>query len=167
MLSNAYFLAKFRFDTAENEPAKKLRNLANFPNFANPNPIAPGRSPRPSREPSPSGSWSGGASRRPPRGQPDFLEKSEITELCKGVHCVDLGESIQTHIFLQILASIQPRTSPVKFARSSRTPTSKWFRPLPQGISPPRGAPSCKGRLGELAPVRVGEQAPLISSFQT
>ena len=31
MLSNAYFLAKFRFDTAENEPAKnlqkKLRNL--------------------------------------------------------------------------------------------------------------------------------------------
>ena len=27
MLSNAYFLAKFRFDTAENEPAKKLQNL--------------------------------------------------------------------------------------------------------------------------------------------
>ena len=26
MLSNAYFLAKFRFDTAENEPAKKLRD---------------------------------------------------------------------------------------------------------------------------------------------
>ena len=25
MLSNAYFLAKFRFDTAENEPAKKLQ----------------------------------------------------------------------------------------------------------------------------------------------
>ena len=35
MLSNAYFLAKFRFDTAENEPAKKLQNFANF---ANPNP---------------------------------------------------------------------------------------------------------------------------------
>ena len=35
MLSNAYFLAKFRFDTAENEPAK---NLQNFPNFANPYP---------------------------------------------------------------------------------------------------------------------------------
>ena len=39
MLSNAYFLAKFRYDTAENEPAKKLQNLANFPNFANPNPF--------------------------------------------------------------------------------------------------------------------------------
>ena len=32
--SNAYFLAKFRFDTAENEPAKNLQNFANFPNFA-------------------------------------------------------------------------------------------------------------------------------------
>ena len=35
MLSNAYFLAKFRFDTAENEPAK---NWQNFADFANPNP---------------------------------------------------------------------------------------------------------------------------------
>ena len=43
-----------------------------------------------------------------------------IRELCKGVHCVDLGESFPTHIFLQNFASIQPRTSPVKFARSSR-----------------------------------------------
>ena len=34
MLSKAYFLAKFRFDTAENEPAKNLqilqKNVANF-----------------------------------------------------------------------------------------------------------------------------------------
>ena len=37
MLSNAYFLAKFRFDTAENEPAKILQKFANFPIFANPN----------------------------------------------------------------------------------------------------------------------------------
>ena len=42
-----------------------------------------------------------------------------IAELCKGVHCVDLGESFQTHIFLQKFASIQPRTSPLKFARPS------------------------------------------------
>ena len=34
MLSNAYFLANFRFDTAANEPAKNLQNFANFPNFA-------------------------------------------------------------------------------------------------------------------------------------
>ena len=41
-----------------------------------------------------------------------------ILELCKGVHCVDLVESFQTHIQLQHLASIQPRTSCVKFAAS-------------------------------------------------
>ena len=29
--SNAYFLAKFRFDTAENEPAKNLQNFAILP----------------------------------------------------------------------------------------------------------------------------------------
>ena len=38
MLSNAYFLAKFHFDTAENEPAKNLQNFANFANFANSRP---------------------------------------------------------------------------------------------------------------------------------
>ena len=48
-----------------------------------------------------------------------ILTKNEITELCKGVHCVDLGESFQTYSVLQNLASIQPRTSPVKFARPS------------------------------------------------
>ena len=41
-----------------------------------------------------------------------------ILEQCKGVNCVDLGESFQTHIFLQNLASIQPRTIPLKFAAS-------------------------------------------------
>ena len=30
MLSNAYFLAKIRFDTAENEPANNLQKFANF-----------------------------------------------------------------------------------------------------------------------------------------
>ena len=33
MLSNAYFLAKFRFDKAENEPAKNLQNFVKI-NFA-------------------------------------------------------------------------------------------------------------------------------------
>ena len=35
MLSNAYFFAKFRFDTAENEPAKNLQKFAKFSEFAN------------------------------------------------------------------------------------------------------------------------------------
>ena len=50
-----------------------------------------------------------------------FNENFEIPKRCKGVHCVDLGESFPTHIFLQHLASIQLRTSLVKFARSPRT----------------------------------------------
>ena len=57
-----------------------------------------------------------------------LTKKNEITELCKGVHCVDLGESFQRHIFLQNFASIQPRTSPVKFARSSNAAASKSVR---------------------------------------
>ena len=44
--------------------------------------------------------------------------KTVILEQCRGVHCVDLGESFHTHIYLQNLASIQPRTSPLKFAAS-------------------------------------------------
>ena len=44
-----------------------------------------------------------------------FDEKIEIRKRCKGVHCVDLGESFPTHIYLQNLASIQPRTSLLKF----------------------------------------------------
>ena len=39
------------------------------------------------------------------------------------MHCVDLGESFPTSIYLQKSASIQPRTSPYKFARSPRTDT--------------------------------------------
>ena len=47
-----------------------------------------------------------------------FNENFEIGERCKGVHCVDLAESFQMHIYLQNLASLQPRTSLVKYARS-------------------------------------------------
>ena len=43
----------------------------------------------------------------------------------KHVNLVDLGESFPTHIYLQNLASIQPRTSPVKFARS---PCTDYYR---------------------------------------
>ena len=39
-----------------------------------------------------------------------FKQTIELIERCKGVHFVDLGESFPTHIFLQNLASIQPRT---------------------------------------------------------
>ena len=39
----------------------------------------------------------------------------------KHANLVDLGESFPTHIYLQKSASIQPRTIPVKFARSPCT----------------------------------------------
>ena len=39
-----------------------------------------------------------------------------ILQRCKGVHCVDLDESFQAQNFFQIFVSIQPGTSPVKFA---------------------------------------------------
>ena len=42
MLANAYFLAKFRFGRAENEPAKKFANFAIFAHFANPNRLTVG-----------------------------------------------------------------------------------------------------------------------------
>ena len=48
-----------------------------------------------------------------------IFDKIEFAELCKGVRCVDLDERFQTHIYLQNLASIQPRTSPLKFAMAA------------------------------------------------
>ena len=50
-----------------------------------------------------------------------FKEKNEIRERYEGVHFVDLDETFPTSIDLQNLASIQRRTSPLRFARSPRT----------------------------------------------
>ena len=49
------------------------------------------------------------------------IELENGPKRCKEVHIVDLGESFSTHIFLENVPSIQPRTSLVKFARSLRT----------------------------------------------
>ena len=53
----------------------------------------------------------------------NFDRKIEIRKRCKGVHCVDLGESFPTNIYLQNLASIQPRTSPRKTIPDTPIPT--------------------------------------------
>ena len=55
----------------------------------------------------------------------------EIEERCKGVHCVDLGESFPTSIYLQKSASIQPGTSPSKFGGNLN---SLFIRLLIQGM---------------------------------
>ena len=69
-----------------------------------------------------------------------FDKKNEITELCKGVHCVDLDESFQTHIFSQNFVSIQPRTSPPKFLRN-RGPSASGV-----ATAPARGSFSARSR---------------------
>ena len=58
-----------------------------------------------------------------------------IPKRCKGVHCVDLGESFPTSIYLQNLASIQPRMSPKKFGKNGKTGLRNFLYPYPcQGI---------------------------------
>ena len=52
-----------------------------------------------------------------------------IPKRCKGVHCVDLGESFPTSIYLQKSASIQPRTSPSKFGGKFNSLFTSLLRP--------------------------------------
>ena len=82
---------------------------------------------------------------RPPHGFPRFLGfDSKTVQRCKGVHFIDLGESFPTSIYLQNLASTQPRTSLVKFARSPRTDrpgTCTNCRNQPFALRPKRQIP--------------------------
>ena len=50
--------------------------------------------------------------------KPIFCENFEIAAVQKDANLVELEKCCQTHIFLQNFVSIQPRTSPVKFAAS-------------------------------------------------
>ena len=74
-----------------------------------------------------------------------------ILEQCKGVHCVDLGESFPKSIFLLNFASIQPRTSLVKIA--GEEPCNEPSAVLNAGARPSRPlveGPDPRGR-GEVA----------------
>ena len=68
-----------------------------------------------------------------------FLKKNVIAELCKGVHCVDLGDSFPTSIYLQNLASIQPRTSPSKFVVVSFSSSGRSTSPRATGAAATAG----------------------------
>ena len=79
-----------------------------------------------------------------------------ILKLCKGVHCVDLDESFPTHMCLQNFVSIQPRTSPLKFARSSRaagcaTESPKRFVSIVSAMSGRRDAMMMMTEMGARA----------------
>ena len=67
-----------------------------------------------------------------------------IPKRCKGVHCVDLGESFPTSIYLQKSASIQPRTSPSKFGEKFNSLFTSLLSscPRPPPRSPFAAAPS-------------------------
>ena len=72
----------------------------------------------------------------------------EFEERCKGVLCVDLGESFPTNIYLQKSASIQPRTSSFKFysilfniIQSCPYLLSSNFRPDPPSFTPDAALP--------------------------
>ena len=56
------------------------------------------------------------------------------------MHCVDLGESFPTHILLQNLASIQPRTSPIKFAHLAEQGSISNLSTKPRTEQAPRDA---------------------------
>ena len=83
-----------------------------------------------------------------------------ILELCKGVHCGDLDESFQTHIYLQNLASIQPRTSPLKFVGSR----DSWVIRFQNGL---QGASSSgpSARSGAAFESREGRSGPGPAKF--
>ena len=53
----------------------------------------------------------GGKQQKIQRFLTEILRLESGAKRCKGVHCVDLGESFPTSIYLQKSASIQPRTS--------------------------------------------------------
>ena len=78
----------------------------------------------------------------------DAKKKENGAKQCKKVHCVDIDESFPTSIYLQHLASIQPRTSIAKFAGSSRTDyyRSPRFDPSPA----PNARESTGKRVGKL-----------------
>ena len=61
------------------------------------------------------------------------------------MHCVDLGESFPTSIYLQNLASIQPRTSPVKFPLRGTDAASSSFSGSSLGRTCARGWPEMVG----------------------
>ena len=52
------------------------------------------------------------------------------------MHCVDLGESFHISIYLHNVASIQPRTSFVKFARSPCTDPQGYHRKVILNVQP-------------------------------
>ena len=76
----------------------------------------------------------------------------------KHVNLVDLVKSFPTNIFLQNLASIQQRTSPVKFAHLAEKSDNGSISNL--SIKVGRVRAGDRGRLGRPALAAAGERLP-------
>ena len=98
------------------------------------------------------------------------LRKHVVLELCKGVLCADLGKCLETHIYLQSLTSIQPRTSPPKFTASrDEEPTGDEEGSLGSGLAHAGRGPRMAGggsgrRRGRLRRLGARRGAPRVSS---
>ena len=77
----------------------------------------------------------------------EIRDRLWIPKRCKGVHCVDLGESFPTHTYLQNLVSTQPRTSPVRFAG---TPLGHKYRSSDGGRENREGEKKPHGSMARL-----------------
>ena len=74
-----------------------------------------------------------------------FDEKIEIRERCKGVHCVDLGESFPTSIYLHLLATFGFDT-----AENERLKVHSIIQPWDLIFTePPRPRTALRARQGE------------------
>ena len=69
---------------------------------------------------------------RPKKNPAIFCQKNELCKHCEGVHCVNLVKRFRTHIYLQNLASIQPRTSPLKIAENEPSQSRKAINGTPR-----------------------------------
>ena len=61
------------------------------------------------------------------RGTRRVVANYVLLQLCRGVHCVDLGESFQTHIYFLVLAKLRFDTAenePCKVCRGRSTRTA-------------------------------------------
>ena len=86
------------------------------------------------------------------RGREDPRRRAHGPRFHQGVaqhHCVDLGESFQTHIYSQNFVSIQPSTSPVKFAARSRPRPRSTTRPSSRPRTARRASRRFHGPIGK------------------
>ena len=161
MLSNAYFLAKIRFDTAENEPAK---NLQKFANFADPNPSTRRSADR--REPGAPGPAPSGRRRPRRRGARPAASAGRSGQHRHGDDLADYRWAQISYFLQKLVKFCRARSQILKFRRANFRRARQIFDGLVLGLIQPRSSPLLKSELpggGPEAPraPRVSERRAL------